>query len=102
MKLSRKFQDISIFLFWPQIRNVPLVLLEAASSWPILSTDVGAVADCLTDGFNGFLFHESDDLGERHLIDNDYSYYSRNSRSRYEHKFTKSVFVKRLNEVLDV
>lgn len=93
-----------IFILASKSECLPLVLLEAASfSWPILSTDVGAVTDCLTDGFNGFLIDESDDLGERlQLIDKDYSYYSRNSRSLYEHKFTRSIFVKRLNEVLNV
>lgn len=93
-----------IFIFTSRSECLPLVLLEAMShSCPIISTNVGAISDCLTHSYNGFFLDQSNDINELlDLIVENYSYYSDNSRRTYEEKFTLSIFEKRVKKIFNV
>ncbi len=61
-RLRRLFAEASIFVLPTRADLSPIVLAEAmAMGLPVVSTDVGAIADLVSDGESGFLVPPNDD-----------------------------------------
>ena len=89
------YHESSIFIFTPRdLRGHPWVIVEAlAYSLPIISTNKGAISDCVIDKKNGFIVKSNSPkeialkiellLKDKHLI----SKMKKESRKIYEEKF---------------
>ena len=99
--------DTNLFLFpsfYPQ-ECAPLVVLEALSfGIPVISYDIGAVAEMVEDGRSGFVVPSRDTASmtarvSQLIQDTDLlSSMSLSARSRFDHQFTLQKFETRLHE----
>ena len=85
----------------------PIVLLEAMSvGLPIISTDVGSIAETVIDNQNGFIIPTGspDKMAERILLfsrdDKLRRSMSRMSKKIYENRFTRAIFLTNARQIL--
>jgi glycosyltransferase involved in cell wall biosynthesis len=96
----------SIYLSTSRHEGLPLALLEAeANGIPIIATDVVGNNEIVKDGYNGFLFKESEmstAINKIKLLYKDSKLYDRmsnNARKDYLERFTLKIMVKKTEEV---
>lgn len=55
--------DVAVLCTWPDLEAFPMALLEAmASGTPVVSTNVGSIADFIRDGATGYLVASGDEI----------------------------------------
>lgn len=103
------YRDADIFVFTPRApEGHPWVMVESmAAGLPVISTDQGAIAECIIDGRNGYIVpsHSPRDIADRlHKLIADPALrekMGRESRKLYEEKFTEQQMVNRMKHAFD-
>lgn len=96
------FANADIFVFVPRApEGLPWVLIEAlASSLPIISTNQGAISDCVLDNYNGYLipsdnWNELSEKLSKLLVDSKHrKSMGDNSHLHYTKNFTEEIMIK--------
>ncbi len=104
----RLLAGADVFIFTPrQPEGHPWVIVEAlAAGLPIISTDRGAIADCVLDGHNGFIVdgaHPEQIEQKLSLLVSDVKLrdrFGRASRQLYLEKFTEEKMVERMHHAI--
>lgn len=85
----------------------PLSLIEACVfGKPLITNDICAMREVNKDGFNGFVFHDFDELvaGLNNLPANyteEYRFLSNNARRLYEENFTEDIMISKYKEYIN-
>ncbi len=102
------FKEADAFLLPSADEGQPVAILEAlAAGLPVISTPIGAIPECVTDGFNGFLVKPGDigTLGRKMIeavTDADrWAWMSANATMVFQSRFSHVAYVDRLVEVLE-
>lgn len=106
---QRFLAQADVFVFTPRLpEGHPWVIVEAlAAGLPIVTTDQGAIRECVVDGVNGHIVGSEApfELAEkmRDLVENPRSRaaQSESSRRRYEQNFTESHMVDQFSRAID-
>lgn len=101
--------NADIFVFPPRApEGHPWVIVEAmAAGLPVVSTDRGAIAECILDGQNGFIVPVNNPgqiaIKLKQLISDNAlrERMGKESRKLYEENFTEEKMVERLSETFE-
>jgi len=109
-RVEELFADTYLFMVVSESEGMPLVILEAmAAGVPVISTDVGAISEIITDGGNGYLVPHTENSVDsfashalRLLADNDtYARLSINARNSIAPEFSADTMARAYEAVFE-